>query len=469
MRRTRFMSLLFLVWSIAFFFVADFRQALEVPIFVLGARGDQRWLERAGTIPAENLREAVAEKPDARTLAFAALHAPGVKEALDWGSRAVAMDPSLTWINFSIAGRAIDSKPIPPEAPALISELEKWDPENAVPYLLEAEEINKVKPIMNGPKEAMLQAAAEKTDWVQAMQKAYAASHYDSYFDRRFELERTWLTQNHLDKPAVLLLSVAAYPIPNLLQIRTYANLVVDKFGREAEDAGHLPQAMDYYWTAQRMGERMRIQGGSLIERLIGAAVVKTADKRLIPALRKDSRPDAAAAIEMYEQQMDQQLDTLRGKDPLAQSTNYNWTALAVDVLAGLVVVFGVLTLVCILYVNAKRWVRPQSKGVLFQFLTVGENYMPVLLFVACAALFLSYFPYAQNFHHYMTATGEIHDYEPLFYNVLPNYGAMPGHNTLAVGNPFRPYGWYALAGLVIVALISTAFGRPSSRGHTPS
>ena len=47
---------------------------------------------------------------------------------------------------------------------------------------------------------------------------------------------------------------------------------------------------------------------------------------------------------------------------------------------------------------------------------------MPVLLFLACAGVYLSYYPYALNFHHYMTASGEIHDFKPLFYNLFPNY-----------------------------------------------
>ena len=44
--------------------------------------------------------------------------------------------------------------------------------------------------------------------------------------------------ENHLDKPAIILRSFACYPIPNLLGIRAYANLLVDKYGKEEEDAG---------------------------------------------------------------------------------------------------------------------------------------------------------------------------------------------------------------------------------------
>jgi len=466
MRKTRYMSLLFLVWSMAFFLVPDFRQGLQVPFFALTPWGDVGWLQHAGTIPAEKLAEAarVAEqRRDARTLAFVALHASTVQEGLHWADEAVAIDPSLTWVYLSLILPAAQAKQNPPDVQAVVARLEKWDPDNAVPYLWEGVAIQLRKNIALGPMPAVADSLAKETEWCQAMQKAFTAPRYDSYAARRFELERTWLRQNHLDKPAIVLLSTASYPIPNLLAIRTYANLLVDKYGKEAEDAKHLPEALGYYWTAEHFAERMRLNSGSLIEKLIAVAVQKVADKRLIPALRNAGQADAAEALEMGEQQIDQQINTLRGKDPLAQSVNYNWAALIVEIFAGLVAIFGTLTAVCLLYVNAKRWVRPEMKGRLYQFLTVAENYMPVLLFLACAGLYLSYYPYAQNFHHYMTAMGEIHDFEPLFFNVFPNYGGPPGHNALPVGSPFQPYVWYAVVGFILAVLAAIPFHRRSN------
>jgi hypothetical protein len=466
MRKTRFMSMLFLVWSIAFFFLPEFRQALQVPFFALSLEGDLRWLKRAGTIPAEKIAEAAQrgeQQRDARTLAFVALHAPTVQEGLRWADEAVAIDPSLTWVYISLVLRAAQEKQNPPDVQPVIMRLEKWDPDNAVPYLFEGVAIERQKHIAlsaNPPSaySSMLDSLAKETEWCQAMQKAYTAPRYDTYFAPRFELERTWLRQNHLDKPAIVLLSTSEYPIPNLLAIRMYANLLVDKYGKEAEDAKHLPEALGYYWTAEHFGARMRLGSSWLIEKLIAVAVQKLADKRLIPALRNTGQADTAAALELGEKQLDQQIDTLRGKDPVSQSANYHWAALILEILAGLVTIFATLTLICLLYVNAKRWVRPETKGGLYQFLTVAENYMPVLLFLACAGLYLCYYPYAQNFQHYMTATGEIHDFEPLVFNVLPNFSGPPGHSALPVGHPFRPYAWYALVGLILAVLAAIPY-----------
>jgi hypothetical protein len=462
MRKTRFMSILLVVWSIAFFFVPDFRQGLQVPVLTLSPAGD--WLRHAGTIPAEKLAAAAQraeQQRDARTLAFVALHAPTVQEGLHWADEAVAIDPSLTWVYLPLILPAAQAKQNPPDVQAVVTRLEKWDPDNAVPYLWDGFAIQLRKNIALAPMPTVLESLPKETEWCQAMQKAFTAPHYDSYTVRRFELERTWLRQNHLDKPAIVLLSTWKYPIPNVLQIRTYVRLLVDKYGKEAEDAKHFPQALGYYWTAEHFAERMRLNSASLIEKLIAVDVQKIANKRLIPALRNAGQADAATALEMGEQQVDQMTATLRGRDPLGQSFNYNWAALFVEIFAGLVAIFGTLTVACLLYVNAKRWVRPEIKGRLYQFLTVAENYMPVLLFLACAGLYLSYYPYAQNFHHYMTATGgEIHDLEPLFFNVFPSDWAAPGHLALPVGNPFRPYAWYALVGLIVAVLIAIPYRR---------
>jgi hypothetical protein len=463
MRQTRFMSMLFLVWSIAFFFVPEFRQGLQVPFFALNPAGDSGWLRHAGTIPAKRLAEAAQgaeQQRDAQTLAFAALHAPTVQESVRLADEAVAIDPSLTWVFISLILPAAEAKPNPPDAQALAVRVEKWDPDNAFPYLYEAIAVQLRKHIKLAPVPDVFDRLVKETEWSQAMQKAFSAPHYDTYAARRFELERTWLRQNHLDTPAIVLLSTSRYQIPNLLAIRTYSGLLVDKYGKEAEDAKHLPEALGYYWTAKHFAERMRLNSTWLIEKLIAVAIQTIADKRLIPALRNAGEAEAATTLEIEKDQAGQWIATQRGKDPLAQSANYNWAALIVEIFAGLVAIFGALTLLCLLYVNAKRWARPESQGGVYPFLTVAENYMPVLLFLACAGLYLSYYPYAQNFHHYMTATGEFHDFEPLVYNIFPNYYGPPGHSTLPVGNPFLPYAWYALVGLILAALAAIPYHR---------
>jgi hypothetical protein len=454
MRRTRFISLLFFVWAIAFFFIPDFRQSFRAPLISLNiSAGNWRWVLEVGRLPDKMLEQTakLAEQGrDARTLAFVALRYPVGTEGARLADEAVALDPQYTWIYFSLIDRYREAAN--PVLDQWIAKLQAWDPDNAIPYLTAAEEI-RYKKRVKWPASQQLEALANETEWRQAMQQAFAAPHYDSYAIRRFNLERSWLLEHRLDRADILVRSVSSYPIPNLLNIRNYDNLLVKKLGKEAEEAKKLPEALNDYWTVAHFGERMQLSGISLIEKLIATAVQNNAYVRLIPLLRQMNRPDEAATVDYAQAQLHQQLATLSGKDPLAQSSNYNWAALMVHLFAGLTVIFGLFTLLTVAYVNAKRWVRPEKKGRIFQFLTVAENYLPILFFLACLSLYISYYPFAQNFHHYLTASGDIHDFEPLFYNVYPAFGLRPGHQALGFEDPFRPYAFYAIAGLIVVII----------------
>jgi len=466
MRKTRFMTLLFLVWSVAFFFVPEFRQGLYESVLGWSTTDAYKWLMRAGRLPEKTLEEAARkaeQQRDARTLAFVAQHPPGSgEEGFRLAKEAVAIDPQYTWIYPKVIFNVDFVAPrFAEERMQMISRLEAWDPDNAFGYCLEASALQAQWMRQGkGVSPLNLDDWAKQTEWRQAMEKAYAAPRYDSYMQRRYDLDRSWLREHGLNKPPTLLLIVASYPIPNLLGIRTYGMLLLKKLGKEAEDAGHLPQAMGYYWTVAHMGERMQLYGNSLIEELIGGALQIEAYQRLIPALRKAGKTDEAATLEYALHQVQQNVNREWGKDPLAQSASYNWGVLMVALSSGLVVAFTLLTATTLIYVNAKRWVRPEIKGKIYQLLTVGENYMPVLLMLACLAFYLSYYPYAANFHHYTTATGDIRNLEPLFYNAIPSFDGPPGQIALPIGNPFRPYAWYAVVGLILAVLAAIPYHR---------
>ncbi len=462
MRKTRFMSLLFLVWSIAFFFVADFRQGLQGPLLSLAMMGSYARFEKVGTLPPRILEEAARkaeQQRDPRTLAMVAIHSPQSRERSRFAQEAVALDPALSWVYISLYFDEHRFAVYNPELNAWVARLEEWDPDNAFPYLLEGMQAGD-RLGTKFPLPSRLDLLARETEWRDAMKKAFLAPRYESYSLQRFDLERAWLREKHLDRPGIILYSVASYPIPSLLHIRMYASLLVKKLAKDAEEAGRVQEALSYGWAVAHMGERMQLQGISLIEKLIGASLQDMGYEEVIPLLRKSGRVDEAVSLEYLEKHLHQQLDAYRGKDPFAKSANYFWATILVNISVALVVVFGFLTALCVLYVNAKRWIRPEKKGRLYQLITIAENYVPVLLFLACLGLYLSYYPYAQNFHYYMTASGQIHDLEPLFYNVFPNFIGPPGQNALPPQNPFRPYAWYALVGFVLVVLMAIPFPR---------
>lgn len=461
MRRTRFMTLLFLVLSGAFFLIPEFRQGLHGPLVSLVSRAELwGWLESAGKLSSEKLAELRrAGERDARALAFVALHLPweNWQESARLADQAVTLDPQLTWIYGNLASRQRSAWQMPEVAGAAeewIMRLQKWDSGNAVPYLLQAEWIYETQGLRRyrGAMKKELEALAKEAAWRAAMEKAFAAPRYDSYGLRRFELERTVLRQHGLARPSVVLWSLANYPLPHLSNITHYSNLLVLKLGDEAAQARRFPEALDHYWRVAHFGERMQVQGRSLVEKLTARDLQVLGYERLLPLLRQMGRTDEATTVAYALEQLHAQMAIASGKDPLAQSSNYNWAVLMVQMLAVLVAVFGTFTALCTGYVNAKRWIRPEKKGKLYQFLTVAENYAPILLFFACLGFYVHYYPYAQNFEHYMTARGEIHDFEPLWFNAFPTFGGPPGRLALPIRNPFLPYVWYALGGVGVVA-----------------
>ncbi len=95
MRKTRFMSLLFLIWSIAFFFVPEFRQAFQALILGESMMGATKF----GELPEGKIRalaQAAEQRREAGTLAFAAMHAPFPSlESCAWRTRQSGSTPSL--------------------------------------------------------------------------------------------------------------------------------------------------------------------------------------------------------------------------------------------------------------------------------------------------------------------------------------------------------------------------------------
>jgi len=304
-----------------------------------------------------------------------------------------------------------------------------------------------------GPDSPYFQALEKRTEWVGAMERAYAAPRYDTYTQKRFELERQVLREQGWASPSTMLLFVFTYPIPNLLNIREYADLRAGT-GARAEQAGRTEEALGHYRTVATFGRRMRLSGKSLIEELIGIAVERIGTEPLLAALQKANRREEAAQAVLTQEELKRAHNRARGEDPLAVSSMYYWSSLLV-ILSGLsVLVFGALTVVCVGYVNLKQWIRREKRGRIYRLMTVAENYLPVLLFLSCAGLYLVYMPYATNFQHYLTASGEISNFEPFFFNVLPNPLILPKGYYLAVESPFGKYAWWALGfGLAAVLI----------------
>jgi hypothetical protein len=462
----RVISWVLFTLSLAFFFVQDFRWALKMPYVEWKNSPD------AFEVPPDRL-QALAERAkqgrDAESLAFVSLHmATDGGRDIALANEAVALDPSLTWIYFQLAyrHRGYPGAGRPAWEPAFVPVLKDWtaklqafDVQNAAPYLLDAEAIrDRTRDFLDpsGKQDAAHLAALDKqADWGAAMEKAYTAPRYDSYYVRRFDLERKVLRANGWVSPERVLLLAFSLPIPNLLNIRTYANYKALYLAPKAESEKHHDDALRQYYTTAAFGQRMQVEGATLIEQFMGAAVDRIASEPLQAALRKDGQNAQAELVAFSNRRFRRDHPTAGARDPLASSSNQLWAILAAHILALLVAFFGVATLLCALYLNAKRWIRVQKRGRIFQFVIGMVNYLAVLLFVTCAGLFLVCVPYATNLHYYMTAQGEVRNLEPLFTNTYPFLASdwQWGDSDLLM-SPVHHYLRWAGLGLVLLALL---------------
>ena len=482
MRRTRFMSLFFLALSAAFFCVQDFRWALQFPLLeYFFLKGGQVALAPPGPSARqlEALRRRAEKNGDAQQLAFAAMHWPYDKreESFRLAEQAVARDPSLTWIYYHAASRHVGQwreAAVAERLRSWVAKLEAFDPDNALPSLFHAELLRAAAKdwpqrshVANADKAVWWPFLLAQTEWRAAMEHAFQQPRFDEYSVRRFDLERTVLRQQGWENPSTMLRYVAGYTAPNLLNIRQFAEFQTEYVAAQAERAGRHNQALATCFRTAAFGRRLREGAANLMEGLIGTVVEAMGTRPWPEALRKAGRVEEATLAEL-------QLSYLRrgagvyARELLLQSSTSYWSGLLLHIFEFIVILFGLLTLASVLYVNAKRWVRPRVRGRLYQAVTVAENYLPILLFFGCLGVYLVYSPYAYNFRQYMATKAEIHQIEPFFYNIYPGAGLVPGYLTMPVERPFADYGYWALAALVVVALLA-AYEERQVRKHAAS
>ena len=459
------MSVLFLVLSASYFAMPQFRQAIAMPYLLRALNsGDVSVVRLPGLM---NFKASAEANHDARMLAFLALREEDLKEATRLADLACATDKQYGWLYFGLFGRPNVQKT--PDGLALAKKFQAFDPDNALGYLMESEYVRSTSFGSNGwmaHTEAGFKERMSHTDWVTAMEKAFAAKKYEPYHIARFDLERQILHQHGADSPVRVVVALASYPIPNLLNIREYASLRADYIAKQAEAAGKDKDALAHYWSVAHFGERMQLGANTLIEQLIATAVQEIAYKPLIDLLQKTGDANAAQSVQYSADFLQRRADFFRGKDILSQSATYTWNAIMVNVFLGLTLAFAALTVLSILYVNVKRWWRSHKKGSVYGGITIAENYFPILLFIFSTGLYISYYPYARNFQHYMTDTGYMHDLESVFYNTISLPIAMPRFMQLSVGNPFVPYVWYALGAIAIV--VAAQFLVPERKPEVP-
>jgi hypothetical protein len=422
------LALVCLVISGALLFVPDLRQGLSV-IFS-SWRGEFR--TKDDTAMWGKIGQQAESKGDAAAMAVAAMRLPDPEgnrfdEAVRLAEHAVAKDPSLTWTYYFLARRRGDSRFRGSPHPGLIQRLRDWDPQNAVPYLAEADEIADTEehdPKWRGrgsKEEEISHIRGGDPRWLELMGRAFAAPVYDTYFARRLDLDLQVMQRLGVIDPQ---LATTAYlyddVLPSILNWREYADLRLAQ-GEEAERAGKWEDAAGEYWAVAQFGQRVCLghKRELDVELLIARDLQERSFKHLQPVLLKLGRTQEAQVV-VYTAQ----LQHAENEEAHAHVRS-EWQRLITFSLGSpffvhicaIALAASVILMVVVLLTFAVR--RAPSRFVRF-----GLTYAPLLLALSCTSLLYAYHPYAEYYRSYLT--NPTAQDEESFLNFVVLYG-VPG------------------------------------------
>ena len=343
------------------------------------------------------------KKKDASTLAFVALGTSDPKRAAALTERAVALDPELIWV---YAAKCHGPNHDPPREQWL-ARLQLADPGNAVPYLLAADALDPLRirpPYQHGIlKDAELEVVESDSKWMGLMERAYGAPRYDGYFQKHYQLTRTvWNRERNLS-PVVVLSGLRSHAIPNLLSLRFFAHVRIHK-AQKARAAGDLSRAERLLGEVDALGTRMSDGSEVKIEKLIGMAISRSADKELADFYSNTGNAEDARRAALRVEQIDERARSMRpGHDPAtrAQAQGFQWEGMLVQGFGTLGVIAGFAALVGILLLELWPWRIRNAKTIWRRALCCLTDYAPATLLVASAAFLMSFLPFQHAFAEY--------------------------------------------------------------------
>jgi hypothetical protein len=227
-----------------FFLAPVFRQAFRVSL--------AQWYHVIHVEPSSWLRQPelesfarrVEKNQDAEGMAFVAARLNNPDESVRLAEVAVRLDPKLTWI-LGVAGARHSGAP---EVPAWVQKLKKWDPGNALPYLILAQRDDMESVAKPGGWNA-LYPPKRSAAWMGAMAGAFNSDRIDDYRDRRRTVDRTVARRYGLSDPALVVEErTFMYRLPTYAtwdSVR-YAILAIDS-GKSLEARGDLKGAIEKY------------------------------------------------------------------------------------------------------------------------------------------------------------------------------------------------------------------------------
>ena len=355
--------------------------------------GDVRQLEKLAVYAEQN--------GDADEIAFAALCHPDPDRATRLANRAVAMDPRLTWIYASRFRRPDDQL----TDEGWLASLRKFDPENAFIYLTAAETEGD-RQLESARGQNQVEALTSDKKWMDDMARAFHAPRYDSYVGRHRRLTREGWQKAPSLSPSLVVYSLWSHRIPELFQIKAYANLQI-KLALQQGQASQTNLAEETLGEVTNFGERMTQSGETDIEKLTGLTVTRLGlqglEKLNISAGRNNDAGKVNSRLERLEK-VEATRARLRSALPMppqdtlnAYERNARWVqASAISALS-----LAVLTLLSLFVLEVGSGFWWFTSGWKRRLVCAAADYAPLLFLAASAVLLVSFRPFASVLEQY--------------------------------------------------------------------
>ena len=438
------------------------RQALEilpVPGGYPNPKGSQMFSEAA----LRRIEQSGDKQKYARALAFIALHSSKEDDprAVQAAEKAIALDPQLTWISAKMSHATYLYPGYDPHP--WIERLKAWDPQNAFPYMLEADaNVHWWEPPWSqfrGASSGVRGNFAAEPRWRIPMDKAFAAPRIDFYDVQQFALDRQALLEQGLDRPDVLFAAGWSQPVPDLQLITFYEDIQLQDIGETAEKAGRTDEALTAYWSVVRFADRL---GASPLDiaRFCSNRLHRDAYKHILALLRSKGRADEAGMVDSALSALprfDYSLERPGYPSVEATATRSAWVMV---VSAVFVALLGAAAALWLVFVIVLKWKADLGVSRLLNRLASPLCFAPPSLLLASMALFLGFYPYARSI-------AQFHSYKELEYGYAPvlmglydvtRFGNL---NDVWLLHMFWPTVWCALVALVGACVLAWVHSHP--------
>jgi hypothetical protein len=191
----------------------------------------------------ESFARRMEKNQDAEGMAFVAARLNNSEESVRLADEAVRLDPKLIWIFGVVGARHANA----PAVSDWVQKLKKWDPGNALPYLILAQRAD-MERMASASGGSTLHPRQSGAAWMDAMEGAFSSNRIDDYTDRLRALDRTVARRYGLNDPYFVVGMWNGFYLPGRLGFDStrYAKLTIAS-GDALEARGDLNGATEKY------------------------------------------------------------------------------------------------------------------------------------------------------------------------------------------------------------------------------